>query len=245
MPMFEYIANKKGAIFDLDGTIADTEIVWDKAVDDTAKQILRLDYLDMKNIERGLSIYDKWSEITKYYKKEGVAELEALVQQTYANLFEALKDPDLELTVKDGFWNLVHELKFERNFKIAIATNTFKVPAKELMGYLEIEGVFDFEIFGDDVSRHKPNPEIYNKAAKALELKHGEIIIFEDSMTGAQAAEKADIECVILMKKAESVNIEKFPKNCVDFMFDFSYLPGNIGKEYKDIVLPKIEDTAI
>ena len=57
-----------------------------------------------------------------------------------------------------------------------------------------IAGFFDARISGDAVTRCKPDPEIYLKAAEALDVTPGECIVFEDAKAGIEAARRAGIE---------------------------------------------------
>ena len=50
---------------------------------------------------------------------------------------------------------------------------------------------FDARISGDAVTRCKPDPEIYLKAAEALDVTPGECIVFEDAKAGIEAARRA------------------------------------------------------
>lgn len=54
-----------------------------------------------------------------------------------------------------------------------------------------IAGFFDARISGDAVTRCKPDPEIYLKAAEALDVTPGECIVFEDAKAGIEAARRA------------------------------------------------------
>ena len=55
----------------------------------------------------------------------------------------------------------------------------------------------DVIIAGDDVSRKKPDPEIYNVAAERLGLDKSACVVVEDSMVGLRAAKAAGMKCVI------------------------------------------------
>ena len=55
----------------------------------------------------------------------------------------------------------------------------------------------DVVIAGDDVSKKKPDPEIYNVAAARLGLDKTACVVVEDSMVGLRAAKAAGMACVI------------------------------------------------
>jgi len=55
----------------------------------------------------------------------------------------------------------------------------------------------DIIIAGDDVSKKKPDPEIYNTAAERLGLPNTACVVVEDSVTGLRAAKSANMKCVV------------------------------------------------
>src|SRR5690606_38857303 len=59
-----------------------------------------------------------------------------------------------------------------------------------------ITSFFDTILDQADVTRGKPDPEIYQKAARAVDLDPGHCIVFEDSLSGIQAAKAAGCKVV-------------------------------------------------
>jgi len=55
----------------------------------------------------------------------------------------------------------------------------------------------DVIIAGDDVSKKKPDPEIYNTAAKKLRVPNDACVVIEDSIVGLRAAKAAGMKCII------------------------------------------------
>jgi HAD superfamily hydrolase (TIGR01509 family) len=55
---------------------------------------------------------------------------------------------------------------------------------------------FDIIITGENVNKGKPNPEVYLKALALLECEPDEVFVFEDSETGCEAAENAEINYI-------------------------------------------------
>ena len=54
-----------------------------------------------------------------------------------------------------------------------------------------IDDCFDARISGDRVSRCKPDPEIYLRAAGALEVAPADCVVFEDALAGIESARRA------------------------------------------------------
>ncbi len=234
MPMFDYFLNRKAVIFDLDGTISDTEKVWHDAISKTASKELSIAYIEFHDLDRGMSLHDKWTQITKELAPNTDVKIDYLAQKTFDNLLVSLEKPGLEIEPKEGFWELAAYLKTELKYKIALATNSYRDAATAIINKLEIDGIFDYEIYGNEIKHSKPNPEIYQKCAAELGVKSNEVLVIEDSLIGAFAAQKAGMEALIMIKNEEE--IEKFPENCVDFSYDFVMFARNIGKEYKDMM---------
>lgn len=72
--------------------------------------------------------------------------------------------------------------------KTAIASTASKENLMNAVNYLGIAQHFDLIYAGLDVKQGKPAPEIYNKAMDALNVKPEDVLIFEDSPVGFQAA---------------------------------------------------------
>jgi HAD superfamily hydrolase (TIGR01509 family) len=80
--------------------------------------------------------------------------------------------------------------------KTVLVTTASAESVQAILGYFELEGAFDFVITGDDVARHKPNPEAYQLALQRLRLEPEECLAFEDSDVGVASAEAAGVAVV-------------------------------------------------
>lgn len=73
--------------------------------------------------------------------------------------------------------------------KIAIASTARKENLMNVLHYLGLEESFDLIMAGVNVSKGKPDPEIYTLTMSRLGVSPDEVLIFEDSQVGLQAAE--------------------------------------------------------
>ncbi len=80
--------------------------------------------------------------------------------------------------------------------KIGLATSSSCAWVTGHLNRLGIIHYFDCIRGRDDVERVKPEPELYQKVLKNLDLQSGEAIVFEDSPNGIQAAKTAGLFCV-------------------------------------------------
>ena len=176
------INNIKSIIFDMDGVIFDTELVyleiWSKVFEKYGYKLQKEVYAEVlgtgrENVKKVfLNNYGNELPIDKMYRE---------------------KDEDLEKAVdkgiplKQGAYEILSYLK-NNNYKIALATSASKERALKQLRYADIEKFFDVIISRDDVKETKPNPEIFLKAAEKLNVLPSECIVIEDSSAGIRAA---------------------------------------------------------
>jgi HAD superfamily hydrolase (TIGR01509 family) len=82
------------------------------------------------------------------------------------------------------------------HYKTALVTTSNREQGLAVIRSLEISDLFDVMVFGDDVNRNKPDPECYELAAKLLEAKPEECLVFEDSESGITAAREFGAQIV-------------------------------------------------
>lgn len=92
--------------------------------------------------------------------------------------------------IKPGVHKLLDYLNKE-NYKIAVATSTRRERALQLLEKAKIKDKVNFVICGDQVENSKPDPEIFLKAAKGLDVDPENCIVIEDSDAGITAAHAA------------------------------------------------------
>ena len=59
-----------------------------------------------------------------------------------------------------------------------------------------IQGLFDAVADGNTISKAKPDPEVFLKAAEMISVKPGNCVVFEDAVAGIQAALNAGMLCI-------------------------------------------------
>ena len=82
------------------------------------------------------------------------------------------------------------------NIKIAICTNSTKDYLDIILERLPEEATIDLKLTAEDIEKPKPDPEIYNKAAKILDIRPQKCLVFEDSISGIKAAQKANMDYI-------------------------------------------------
>lgn len=226
--MYKNIFSKKDtALFDLDGTLVETKPIALRALQETLVDN-ELSFIEGKNyfITGGREWKDIWKAIKIAEAPETESSIEELATQTHNRYMELLSEVTLD--VKEGFLDFFYELKEEKGYKTGLTTNSEKGVAELIMNKLEINGIFDFCIFGDQVKKKKPNPQMYKKALKALRSSPSKTIVFEDSLIGSKAANKAGLDIIIVWNK--EVPKYLFPKRTKLYIHNFSELIGTLDE---------------
>ncbi len=96
----------------------------------------------------------------------------------------------------DGISQLIED--FHNNYMLAVASNSDKEFVMKLLEINNLSRFFSVILGFQDISKPKPDPEIYLKCAEKLGLSTGECVVIEDSQAGIKAAKKAGIKCIAL-----------------------------------------------
>jgi len=190
--------NKKGFIFDLDGVIVDTAhfhfFAWKK----TAKELgfdLTLELNEkLKGVSRIGSLQKilDWANIS--ISQEQFDHLTSDKNEDYLNHVKRMSKND----ILPGVHNFILELK-KQNYPIALGSASKN--AKNILERVELLGLFDVIVDGNEVSKAKPDPEVFLKGAQQLNVEPGHCVVFEDSLAGIQAANIAGMLSIGIGKK--------------------------------------------
>ena len=91
---------------------------------------------------------------------------------------------------------------------IGSAAITFNIDF--ILDNLHIRHFFKAIVSADDVTTSKPDPETFIKCAKLLNVSPGNCIVFEDAPKGVEAAQNADMDCVVLTTMHEKEDFMKY-----------------------------------
>jgi beta-phosphoglucomutase len=98
----------------------------------------------------------------------------------------------LEITQKQCKPSFNHQFALSRlkaeGYKIAVCSNSVRQSVETMMELSALNPYLDLLISNEDVSRGKPDPEMYAKAMSTLDVKPNECLILEDNDHGIQAA---------------------------------------------------------
>ena len=225
----------KGALFDLDGTLLDTEPIYDlvtqKLIDEYGNG-KKLDWEIKKQIIGATNKTSSKIFVQAYQIK--------LTPEEFQKRKDALLiEPFKKSKFKKGAKELTHKFKYDLGLKIAIATSSSKKNFENKTNHLKewLNEDIDLVITGDNIKEGKPAPDIFLLAAKELGLEPHECIVFEDGVSGVKAAITAGISIIVgVMEKWQRNDLEDlvYDKNKTKLIildsldqFDFSILNRN------------------
>jgi len=216
----------KGAIFDMDGLLVNTEPLWQKA------EIKIFNQLGVPMTEEkchsvmGLRI----DEVVKYwysqhpweekYPEEVILDIKDEVEREIRKGIELLP----------GARDLLNRF-YEKELKLAMASSSAQ---QIIRAVLDVTGIGDFftvicsaenEVYG------KPHPAIFLSALREMKLKPDEAIVFEDSLNGAIASKAARLKTIVV-PSAKDYN---------DTRFDFSDLKLQRLTDFDESKFPELQ----
>lgn len=184
-----------GVIFDMDGLLFDTELIYYQSTQKIADKMgfpyskeIYLEYVGVSDEE----VQENYHRIYQDFGKERVDEF---IQRSYDDTYQVFESGEVPL--KEGVLELLDFLDQQEIPRLVASSNVR--PAIELL--LEGAGIkerFSGIVSAEDVTRAKPDPEIFRKALDKLGTKAEHTLIFEDSFHGVTAADAAGIPVIMV-----------------------------------------------
>lgn len=190
------VKHKSAILFDMDGTLVNTEPLHAKA----AVMVLK-----SMGIEIDLSqTIDQFYGMTDYVVLKTVcpqlsdAEIEAAIEQKnkhLINIFRALSPNEKELYITPGLFDFLKYLKNEKK-KCAVVSASEDIIVTETLIAFGIHTYMDLQMGRNQTKLTKPHPDPYVEGMKRLSVHSHETLIFEDSPTGLKSAKLSQAQVI-------------------------------------------------
>lgn len=182
----------KAIIFDLDGVICHTDqyhyMAWKRVADDLGI------YFDetINNRLRGVSRMESFEIILERYdgkmSEEDKIRYTAEKNEVYKTLLKNMSPADLDGEIKETL-----DALREKGIKLAIGSSSKN--AKFILGQLGLGEYFDAVSDGNNITRSKPDPEVFVKAAQYAGERPEHCLVVEDAKAGLEAAIAGGMDC--------------------------------------------------
>lgn len=185
----------KAVIFDLDGVICHTDkyhyeawkviadrlqIPFDEEINNRLRGVSRMESLHI--------ILEKYNEPMSEQEKMACAEEK---NNIYKKLLEQMSPADLSIEVKET----LEELRY-RGIKLAIGSSSKN--ARFILKQIGLDNFFDGISDGNNIVKSKPDPEVFLKAAKFINMGARDCLVVEDAVAGIEAASTGKMDsCAI------------------------------------------------
>lgn len=210
------------ALFDLDGTLQDSEIHWIEATRDfLADNGISFTMDDATELVYGRSSTDIYNDIRAMepFRGRTVEELAGCIREYYGRIMQ---------TTEIAYPSSVALLKrLAREIPVAIVSGSPRLDVEQAAHELGVADDLSLVMGAEDVSHGKPNPECFLKAAAELGVPAERCIVFEDSAAGVQAAKRAKMFCVAISRPNRPKQDVSPADIIVQDLEEFEYQPGN------------------
>ncbi len=210
--------NFDGYIFDLDGTLIDSNGVWEK-ID---RQILEKNHLYLSDRDIRACASMTYEEVLDFFLSKGLTYTLDELKNEFDRLAE--KEYRYNIFLKNGAGEYLETLK-KNGKKIALATASPSRLYEPVLRNNSVYGLFDAFCTTDDVGMSKDFPDIYLTAAERLGVFPEKCVVFEDVLKGIVSARNAGMYTVAVYDKYSSDDIITMRSMADEFVMDFSCMP--------------------
>ncbi len=185
----------RAVIFDLDGVLVSTDEfhyrAWQRLADEEGIPFDRETNHRLRGVGRMESLAILLERSPRPYTPEEKAALADRKNRYYRESLKALAPRD----VLPGAREILRGLK-ARGVKVAVASSSRNAP--EILRRTALADAADATTDGNDITRSKPDPEVFRLAAERLGLAPAECLVVEDAGSGVEAAAAAGMRCLAI-----------------------------------------------
>ena len=176
----------KGILFDLDGVLVHTDKLHYRAWKKIADECGILFNEEINNLLRGVSRMESLEIILRNYHGPALSqeEKEALAEEKNNYYKEELKS----MTPDDVTGEVRETLAALKAAGIKVAIGSSSKNTKFILKQVGLDDVFDAVSDGTNITKSKPDPEVFLKAAEYIGLPPEECLVVEDAVAGIEAA---------------------------------------------------------
>jgi HAD superfamily hydrolase (TIGR01509 family) len=198
--------SEKTVLWDMDGVIADSYSFHFAAWQETfAKREIKFTKEDFTKLFGARNDFIIGSIMGKELSERDV---KIMVQEKEEKFRQKAKG---HIRPFPGAIRLLNAIK-KGNFKLGLVSSAPRENIDLILSELNLEGIFDCIVFGQEVYESKPGSQIYLLAAEKLEVKPNDCLVIEDSPLGLKAAKTAGMKCLAIANTHPRQKLEEADK---------------------------------
>ncbi|HET7685561.1 MAG TPA: HAD family phosphatase [Candidatus Limnocylindria bacterium] len=188
----------RAVVFDMDGLLLDTELLWHTA----EVELFRRHAAEFTWDDKMAVIGSSFEATARYFAERlgrPLAEGRRLVDEMIDLMHDELRR---EVAGRPGAVELVTRLR--GRLPLGLASNSPRRLVDTALASSGLTDAFDAVVTSDDVAHAKPAPDIYLEACRRLGVAPGDALALEDSASGIAAAKAAGLACIAVPQFAEA-----------------------------------------
>jgi len=189
MKELKKITDFEAIIFDMDGVLIDSEKIWHATEMAYLEKFITIkDYDALHRDIVGRSIFG----IYDFLVEEFTEEMKKISRETFLKEYEifGLEQIYNQTSLLPGVLEVLRFLKSQK-IPLALASSSPQVWIDAVLKRHNLNSFFPVIVSGDSVSKGKPDPEIFLKAAERIKIDSKNLLVFEDSKNGVIAGKSA------------------------------------------------------
>jgi HAD superfamily hydrolase (TIGR01509 family) len=193
------IGRFRAVVFDMDGLLLDTEVLWQRAEEELFRR-----HGDRFTQADKLAVMGTSFEMTARYFAGRLGRSEEHGTELVDELGELMHGLlQKEVSSRPGAVELVARLRAD-GVRLALASNSSRFLVETALATAGLTDAFEAIVTSDDVAQAKPAPDIYLLACARLGIEPAEALALEDSAPGIEAAKAAGLVCIAVPQFAET-----------------------------------------
>ncbi|MCY3864005.1 MAG: HAD family phosphatase [Chloroflexi bacterium] len=179
----------EAVIYDMDGVLVDSEVYWDKSRVEFARDRGQVWNDAFQRLAMGRSTVG-WAQVMKE-KLDLDESIDEIITEMKARVIAHYEE---RLPARPGALESVHHMK--RHFRVGLASGSPTEIIKAVLSITGLDQIFEVMIYGDEVPRGKPAPDIYLEALNSLGVAPDRSLGIEDSANGLRSLKAAGMFAV-------------------------------------------------
>ena len=185
----------QGVIFDLDGVICSTDEyhyrAWKALADKLGIRFDRERNNLLRGVSRMASLDILLGDRRDVYSDRAKQEMAEEKNDLYRQMLGQMSPLDLEKEVRKTLFMIR-----KSGMRMAIGSSSKNTPY--ILDRIGLEEFFDAVSDGNNITRSKPDPEVFLKAAQMIGLQPAECLVVEDAHSGVEAAVEGGVDCAAM-----------------------------------------------